>query len=97
MLIDNWLYYAGHAHAYERRVVLGDKEVMYPDFYLPSHRVYIEYWGMESDPRYRDRMAKKRAIYAKSSSNLVELVDEDIGRLDDVLPQRLLKFGIASL
>ena len=53
-------------------------------------------WGMESDPKYRDRMAVKQAIYAKHGLRLIELGDAEIERLDDVLPRMLLRFGIES-
>lgn len=51
---------------------------------------------MESDPKYRDRMAVKQAIYAKHGLRLIELGDAEIERLDDVLPRMLLRFGIES-
>ncbi len=58
--------------------------------------VYIEYWGRESDPKYRERMTVKQAIYAKYKLRLIELGDAEIERLDDVLPRMLLMFGIRS-
>jgi len=59
--------------------------------------VYIEFWGRESDPKYRDRKAAKQAIYAKHGLRLIELGDAEIERLDDVLPRMLLRFGIESV
>ena len=41
MLIDNWLYMSGIAHAYERQVPI--EEDLYCDFYIPEGKVYIEY------------------------------------------------------
>lgn len=95
VLIDNWLYMQGIVHAYERRLPI--EEECYCDFYLPCGKgVYIEFWGRESDPKYRDRQAVKRAIYAKHELRLIELGDAEIERLDDVLPRMLLRFGIES-
>jgi hypothetical protein len=95
VLIDNWLYMQGLVHAYERRLPI--EEECYCDFYLPRGKgVYIEYWGMEADPKYRDRQAAKQAIYGKHGLRLIELGDAEIERLDDVLPRMLLKFGIES-
>jgi hypothetical protein len=95
VLIDNWLYMQGLVHAYERRLPI--EQECYCDFYLPGGKgVYIEFWGMESDPKYAARQAAKRAIYAKHNLRLIELNDADIERLDDVLPRMLLKFGIES-
>ena len=34
---------------------------------------YIEFWGRESDPMYRERTAIKQAIYAKHNLRLIEL------------------------
>ncbi|MBI1368695.1 MAG: glycerol kinase [Planctomycetes bacterium] len=92
VMIDNWLYAQGIVHAYERRLPI--EEDVYCDFYLPNKHVYIEYWGMEKDPRYAERMAAKKQIYAKHSMSLIELGDQDITQLDDCLPRLLLKFGI---
>jgi hypothetical protein len=93
VLIDNWLYMQGLVHAYERRLPI--EEECYCDFYLPGGKgVYIEYWGLEADPKYRDRKAAKQALYAKYNLRLIELGDAEIERLDDVLPRMLLKFGI---
>lgn len=94
-LVDNWLYMQGIVHAYERRLPI--EEECYCDFYLPGGKgVYIEYWGRESDAKYRDRKAVKQATYAKHGFRLIELGDAEIERLDDVLPKMLLRFGIES-
>jgi len=93
-LIDNWLYTAEIVHAYERKLPI--EEEVYCDFYLPVGKVYIEFWGMESDPRYRERKAQKKEIYEKYGFNLIELNDDDIVNLDDILPRLLLKHGITT-
>ena len=94
MLIDNWLYMSEIAHAYERRLPI--EEEVYCDFYLPVGKVYIEYWGFENDPKYIERKKIKQEIYKKYEFNLIELNDPDIQNLDDVLPKKLLQFGIQS-
>jgi len=91
MLIDNWLYYSGVVHAYERRLPI-DEEV-YCDFYLPQGKVYIEYWGLD-DVHYQERKKAKQAIYRDNELQLIELGDEQVKSLDDVLPPLLRKFGI---
>lgn len=93
MLIDNWLYMANIVHAYERQLPI--EEAVYCDFYLPNGKVYIEYWGMERDAKYRARKATKQAIYRKYNLNLIELTDEQIKNLDDYLPRQLLKYGVS--
>lgn len=92
VLIDNWLYMQGIVHAFERKLPI--EEDVYCDFYLPAGKVYIEYWGMEKDPKYAARMKEKQAIYARYGLNLVELGDDEIMNLDDVLPRLLLKYNI---
>ena len=94
MLIDNWLYMSEIAHAYERKLPV--EEDVYTDFYLPVGKVYIEYWGLENDPKYAARKQEKLRIYTKYGFNLIELNDADIQNLDDILPKKLLVFGIKA-
>ncbi|MFM2155550.1 MAG: hypothetical protein RL516_299 [Bacteroidota bacterium] len=92
LIIDNTLYDYGLVHAYEKKVPI--QEELYTDFYLPNGKVYIEFWGMESDPKYLERKKVKLEIYKKYELKLIELDDNDIANLDDHLPKKLLKFGI---
>lgn len=92
MLIDNWLYMSEIVHAYERKLPI--EEDVYSDFYLPVGKVYIEFWGLENDIKYLNRKREKLSIYEKYGFNLIELNDDDILNLDDILPKKLLEFGI---
>ncbi len=94
MLIDNWLYMAEIVHAYERRLPI--EEEVYCDFYIPTGKVYIEFWGLENDPKYAERKKIKKAIYEKYNFKLIELTDEEVFNLDDILPKMLLKFGVQT-
>ncbi|MCK9549293.1 hypothetical protein [Aquamicrobium sp.] len=94
MLIDNWLYMAEIVHAYERRLPI--EEEVYCDFYIPTGKIYIEFWGLESDPKYAGRKRAKKEIYEKYNFKLIELTDEDVFNLDDVLPKMLLKHGVQT-
>jgi hypothetical protein len=94
MLIDNWLYMAEIVHAYERKLPV--EEDVYCDFYIPTGKVYIEYWGYENDEKYIKRKEEKKKIYQKYNFNLIELNDEDVYNLDDILPRLLLKFGVQA-
>lgn len=94
MLIDNWLYMAEIVHAYERKLPI--EEDVYCDFYIPTGKVYIEYWGYENDPKYLARKKKKIELYNKYGFNLIELQDKDVQNLDDVLPRLLLKYGVQA-
>ncbi|HWR33202.1 MAG TPA: hypothetical protein VN451_06745 [Chitinophagaceae bacterium] len=92
VIIDNALYDYKLAHAYERKLPI--EEDLFSDFFIPTENVYIEYWGMENDPKYLERKKVKLEIYKKYDFKLIELTDEDISNLDDHLPKKLLKFGI---
>ncbi|TGM62989.1 glycerol kinase [Leptospira meyeri] len=92
VIIDNALYDYNLAHAYERKLPI--EEDLYADFFIPSEGVYIEFWGLEDDPKYNERKKIKQEIYKKYDFKLIELNDNDISNLDDHLPKKLLKFGI---
>ncbi len=94
MLIDNWLYMFEVVHAYERKLPI--EEDVYSDFYIPTGKVYIEYWGYENDSKYLHRKRIKQGIYKKYGFNLIELEDKDVQNLDDILPRMLLKFGVQT-
>ena len=94
MLIDNWLYMAEIVHAYERKLPI--EEEVYCDFYIPTGKVYIEFWGLENDPKYAKRKEIKKEIYKKYGFKLIELTDKEVFNLDDVLPRMLLKFGVQT-
>ncbi len=94
MLIDNWLYIAEIVHAYERKLPI--EEDVYCDFYIPTGKVYIEFWGLENEPKYQVRKAEKKAIYERYGFNLIELGDSDVQNLDDILPKHLLKYGVQA-
>lgn len=92
VIIDNALYDYKLAHAYERKLPI--EENLYSDFFIPTENVYIEFWGMEDDPKYAERKKAKIDIYKKYDFKLIELNDSDISNLDDHLPKKLLKFNI---
>lgn len=94
MIIDNWLYMNDIAHAYERKVPV--LENLCSDFFIMKNKVYIEYWGLENNPKYIDNKKRKLKIYKDYGLNLIELDDSDIELLDDKLPKKLLKFNIQS-
>ncbi len=93
MAIDNLLYQYGLAHAYERKIFVGEEEVL-SDFYLPAGKVYIEFWGMDGDEKYNERKRKKIEFYKKNDIPLIQLHSKDILNLDDVLQKELKNYGI---
>lgn len=72
------------------------EEDVYSDFYIPTGKVYIEYWGYENDQKYLARKQKKIELYKKYCFNLIELQDKEVQNLDDVLPRLLLKYGVQA-
>ncbi|UTW61823.1 glycerol kinase [bacterium SCSIO 12741] len=92
LLIDNFFYQNGIVHAYEKKVNID--EPMYCDFYLPQNKIYVEFWGMEDDPSYRQRKQKKLDLYSKYNFELIEINSADIDNLDEVLETKLRKKGI---
>lgn len=90
-MIDAFFYEHRIVHSYERLVPVED--VMYCDFYLPDFDLYIEFWGMESNPKYKARKTKKIEIYRQNGLKLLEVKDEHINNLDDFLTAQLVKFG----
>lgn len=89
-LIDNWLYHKGIVHAYERRVPI--EEEVYSDFFIPiGQKVWIEFWGL-TEQKYEKRKKIKQSFYKKYDKNLIELTDDDIEKLDDIMPKKLIPY-----
>ncbi len=93
-MIDDWLYHQQIVHAYERRLPI--EQDVYCDFWIPKGKVYIEYWGLESQPKYAGRMTEKKAVYAEHGLSLIEITNAHMNSLDDVLPALLLPFGVGT-
>ena len=91
-MIDNYLYLNQIIHAYERKLPI--EEEAYCDFYIPSAKLYIEFWGLENKAKYRERKQTKLAIYQKHALNLIELTDKEVENLDDNFPRLLLPYGL---
>ncbi|USD65819.1 glycerol kinase [Vibrio sp. SCSIO 43136] len=92
LIIDNWLYMNGIVHAYDRQLPI--EEDVLGDFYLPSGRVYIQYWGNDDGEMEAKLIEATRAVYRKHEFELIELFAADIENLDEVLGKRLREVGI---
>jgi len=97
MLIDNFLYDNNLLHAYEKKPFLTEENEIdkkrTSDFYLPKGKVYIEFWGLETQ-KYKESKELKTALYKRNNLKLIELEDNDIKNLEDVLTVKLAKNGI---
>jgi|GEM_PF-4646733 len=64
MRIANYLYMHGIKFIYEPKLNIGHK-TFYPDFYIPSINVYIEFFGWSHIPSYKERLQRKIDMYSK--------------------------------
>ena len=99
-LIDDYLFDNRIQHAYERAYSYGatEKEVLYPDFYLPNYlgegkHVYIEHWGYnENNIQYTKTKKFKISIYREKKITLICTYEKtDMGEIDSVLERKLNK------
>jgi hypothetical protein len=92
IIIDDFLYKNGIVHAYERK--LNIDEEMYCDFYIPSEKIYVEFWGLEENDKYKERKKRKLELYSKYKFKLIELNDSDLENLDEKFASKLRKHNI---
>ena len=85
--VCNWLYYAQVTHACHRALPL--EEELYADFYLPSISLHIDCWGENLTAAEVAMRLRKRAVYEAHELQFLELHEKDVGRLDDILEERL--------
>lgn len=91
VIIDDALFRHNIAHAYERTIMLGSAEML-PDFFLPEHSVYVEYWGGKT-PEYLSHKESKLEAYRTHSVSLISLEDEDLSDIDRALAKKLTAYG----
>ena len=57
----------GIPYKYESPTLVEDKQqksrIWYPDFYLPTHGMYIEFYGLRGSPNYDSMRLKKEQVY----------------------------------
>lgn len=92
VILDNWLYMAGIAHAYER--LLPVNESVFSEFYLPQANLYIELVLEQPCDIYQAYKAERQALYRELKLNVVTISDAELSQLDKVLPRLLEKQGI---
>ncbi len=91
-MIDDWLFKHRIPHGYEARLpMMKDR---FCDFFIPygEERVYIEYWGMEDNAKYRENMQEKIALYQQHNLPLIELRRTDLDHLEEIMPGKLREF-----
>ena len=75
-------------YVYEKKLILG-AVTLHPDFYLPDHKVYVEFWGMvDISARYRGIMAAKKRLFEKHGIPVISIYPRDFKRLQSVFQKR---------
>lgn len=73
-------------YVYEKVLVLGGIK-LHPDFYLPEHDVYVEFWGKaDSDARYQRNMRQKKAVYRKYQVPLISIYPRHLKSIGSEFP-----------
>ncbi|MFC1802448.1 hypothetical protein ACFL0D_00610 [Thermoproteota archaeon] len=68
-----------------------------PDFYLPEHDIYVEFWGLldAKDPvtayNYEKKMKRKMAIYHKNNIKFISIYPRNLENLDWVFRNKFEK------
>ncbi|OLQ92953.1 glycerol kinase [Vibrio panuliri] len=94
LIIDNWLYMNGIVHAYDRPLPI-EAELL-SDFYLPSGKVYLQFWGDDTGAMEADEIERIRQVYLDHQFALIEVYSHEITQLDELLPSRLRVHGIKA-
>ncbi len=89
-IIAEFLAAYGIAYRYDERIRIIEGYAVRPDFYLPEHDLYIEYWGMATLD-YKIGMMKKQKLYQQEGKRLISLYAADKPRLRDVLRDKLAR------
>ena len=79
-------------YRYDERFRILDGYAIRPDFYLPEHDIYIEYWGMDSAD-YKIGMLKKQKLYQQQGKKLISLYPDDKPRINEILREKIENFN----
>jgi hypothetical protein len=95
-LVCHWLYFAGIAHACQRRLPLlhDHTQEYYADFWLPQAQVYIEVSGDEKEPAAIAANLERIELYRKHQWNFVEVRNEHLAHLDEYLTRALRELSV---
>lgn len=87
VIISDFLMDNGIVVQYEPLLLLNDSK-LYPDFYIPSLDIYIEYWG-SNEENYMRKRQQKEALYQKHGVRYISLDESDAAIIYDRLKQEL--------
>ena len=87
----------GISYKYESALLVQDDQnkprLWYPDFYLPTFGVYVEYYGFKGSPDYDSLRMKKEQVYRSMGLQVVP-VDPSVPqhKLDSYLFNEIYRF-----
>lgn len=62
---------------YESPTLVQDEQqkprIWYPDFFLPTHGIYIEYYGLRGSPSYDSFRLKKDQVYREQGLEVIAI------------------------
>ena len=92
-LFRNWVVFS-----YEPLLWLknrdGKPHSITPDFYLPEHKIYIEFLGMMEKEDYRGKWEFKKELYATNNVQVITLVNSEEQYMLDVLKRKLIEMDV---
>ena len=69
-----------------RRIILT------PDFFLPEYDIYVEFWGMIDNEKYKENIFKpKMKIYKSNLIDMISLYPRNLENLERDFHQKLLE------
>jgi len=72
--IADFLFEHDIPYRYEMPIAVDDGHVIRPDFYLPTHRIVIEYYGLRGDVAYEQAITYKRDYWRRQRNiTLIEI------------------------
>lgn len=101
VLIDDYLFDNQIIHVYEQRIINEDNdEEYYPDFFLPTlgrsqrdnlktYGIYIEYFGLEDDEKYKATADKKLKYYNSQGYDVIVVRPINEGNVRDYLEKEI--------
>jgi hypothetical protein len=93
--IANWLYLLMQTYRFSQPVYHTNESYVTPDFYLPAHRIFIDYWSESLSPEQLSEQLDKREYYQKHKHSFIEVELENLAHLDNFLTKQLLQFGVS--
>jgi len=77
--IADFLFEHGIPYLYERPFQTDDGTIIRPDFYIPRHKIIIEYYGLRGDEAYEASLAYKQAFWTQRTD--VKIIEINPGKI----------------